>query len=219
MPATHNVAGMVAQRQALSQWLRALPADVWSESVRTLVDRLCRLYVRAADRDVSVVVPDERHAAADVLDRIGTATELTFSEAADDRWDLPREEFRAEGGTTEMGVEGLMASLYLTAVELAELTGVSVALPEDAREAAVAAVVWRASDLIEAPVHIVLDDDSDYVAGAGDPEAVLKTDHEALLAVACGHADARELAAEGRWRFEGPDEAREAFERTFRFDR
>jgi hypothetical protein len=217
MPATHNVAGMVAQRQALSAWLRDLPATTWSGDVRILVDRLCRLYVRAADRDVPVVVPDDRHDAADVLDRIGAATELTFSESADDRWDLPRDEFRAEGGTTEMGVEGLMASLYLTAGELGELTGVPVAIPDDARDAAVAAVVWRASGLIEAPVHIVLDDGSDYVVGAGDPEAVLETDHEAVLAVAAGHADPRELAAAGRWRFKGPDEAREAFERTFRF--
>ena len=220
MPATRNVEGMVAQRRALSQWLRGLPPESWGEPVRTAVDRLCRLYVQAVDRDLPVVVPDDRIGAADALDRIGGATELTFSEAADDRWDeLSRDEFREEGGTTAMGVEGLMASLYLTARHLDEATGRPVPVPEGAREAAVAAVVWRASALIEAPVHVVLDDGTDYVVGAGDPEAVLETDADALLAVAAGQADPSEMAAEGRWQFKGPDDAREAFERTFRWER
>lgn len=219
MPATRNVEGMIAQRRALSEWLRRLPVEAWSDEVRRVVDRLCRLYVEAVDGELEVAVPDDRVAAAETLDRIAGAAELTFAEAADDRWDLPREEFRAEGGTTEMGIEGVMASLHIAAVELGRLAGRDVPIPDDAREAAVAAVVWRASGTNEAPVRIVVEDGREYMVGPGEPEATVHTDHEAVLAVACGWRRPAELEAEGRWRFEGPDEAREAFERTFRFAR
>lgn len=219
MPATHNVEGMIAQRRALSAWLRELPVEAWSDDVRRVVDRLCRLYVQAVDGSPAAAVPDDRVEAAATLDRIAGAAETTFAEHADDRWDLPRDEFRAEGGTTEMGIEGVMASLHIAAVELRRLTGRDVPIPDDAREAAIAAVVWRASGTIEAPVRIVVEDGSEYMVGAGEPEATVHADHEAVLAVACGWREPAELAAEGRWRFEGPDEAREAFERTFRFAR
>lgn len=82
-------------------------------------------------------------------------------------------------------------------------------------DAAVAAVVWRAADKVEAPVRIILETGGDYVVGAGEPEAVLRTDHEAVLEVAGGRADPAELARSGRWRFDGTDDARRAFERTF----
>lgn len=219
MPATHNVDGMAAQRRALSNWLRALPGEAWDDEVRRVVDRLCRLYVEAVDGEMAVAVPDDRVAAADTLDRIAGAAELTFAEAADDRWELPRDEFRAEGGTTEMGIEGVMASLHIAAVELGRLTGRGVPIPDDAREAAIAAVVWRASGTNEAPVRIVVEDGSEYMVGPGEPEATLYADHEAVLAVACGWSEPAALTAEGRWRFDGPEEAREAFERTFRFAR
>ena len=219
MPATHNVDGMIAQRRALSDWLRDLPSEAWNDEVRRVVDRLCRLYVEAVDRERTVAVPDDRVAAAETLDRIAGAAELTFAEAADDRWDLPRDEFRAEGGTTSMGIEGVMASLHMAAVELGRVTGRDVAIPDDAREAAVAAVVWRASGTNEAPVRIVVGNGEEYMVGPGEPEATLYADHEAVLAVACGWSEPAALAAEGRWRFEGPEEAREAFERTFRFAR
>lgn len=219
MPATHNVDGMIAQRRALSDWLRALPVEAWNDEVRRVVDRLCRLYVEAVDGELAVAVPDDRGEAAAVLDRIAGAAELSFAEAADDRWDLPREEFRAEGGTTEMGIAGVMASLHIAAVELGRVTGRAVAIPDDAREAAIAAVVWRASGTNEAPVRIVVGNGEEYMVGPGEPEATLYTDHEAVLAVACGWRDPAALAAEGRWRFEGPEEAQEAFERTFRFAR
>lgn len=213
MPGTHNVEGMVAQREALSRWLRDLPVERWDEATREVVERLCAAYVRAVDRETGVSVPDDRAAAADVLDRVGQGTEMTFAERADDRWELPRDEFRAEGGTTEMGIDDVMAALYLAAVEL----GAPV-VPE-AREAAVAAVVWRAADKVEAPVRIVLSTGTDYMVGPGEPEATLEADPEALLAVAAGVGRPDELAAAGRWRFEGPAEAQEAFERSFRVDR
>lgn len=219
MPATHNVEGMIHQRQALSSWLRALPVEAWSDEVRRVVDRLCRLYVRAVDGDVEVAVPDDRVEAAATLDRIAGAAELTFADRADDRWELPRDEFRAEGGTTEMGIEGVMAGLHIAAVELGRLTRRDVPVPDDARDAAIAAVVWRASGTNEAPVRIVLENGAEYMVGPGEPEATLHADHEAVLAVACGWSDPSELAAARRWRFEGSDEAREAFERSFRFSR
>lgn len=219
MPATHNVDGMIAQRRALSEWLRGLPVESWNDEVRQVVDRLCRLYVEAVDGERAVAVPDDRVSAADTLDHIAGAAELTFAEAADDRWDLSRDEFRAEGGTAEMGIEGVMASLHIAAVALGRLTGREVVIPDDAREAAIAAVVWRASGTNEAPVRIVVEDGREYMVGPGEPEATLYADHEAVLAVACGWSDPATLASEGRWRFEGSDEAREAFERTFRFAR
>lgn len=212
MPATGNVAGMVALREALSRRLREMPADAWSESVRTLVERVCAAYVRAVDRDVAVTVPDDRVGAADALDRLGIGTEATFADRADDRWELARDEFRAEGGTTEMGIDELLATLYVAALRL------DAAVPSEAREAAVAAVVWRASDKVEAPVRIMLDSGGDYMVGPGEPEATLATDHDAVVQVAAGVAEPEALAAAGRWRFEGPREAREAFERTFRID-
>ncbi|HVF74743.1 MAG TPA: hypothetical protein VM938_06815 [Acidimicrobiales bacterium] len=218
MPATGNVQGMVAQRQALSRWLRDLPADGWNDTVRAVVERVCTRYLRALDRDDTVSVPDDRAAAADMLDRVGQGTEMTFADRADDRWELSRDEFRAEGGTTEMNIDDVIASLHIAAVELGRLTGRPVAIPPEAREAAVAAVVWRASDKVEAPVRIVLDTGTDYMVGPGTPAGVLETDSEAVLEVAGGVSEPSELAAAGRWRFEGPDDAREAFERTFRID-
>lgn len=212
MPATGNVEGMVAQREALSRWVRELPADRWDQSVRAVVERLCTTYVRAVDGDLDVTVPDDRDGAADTLDRVGQGVELTFADRADDRWELSREEFRAEGGTTEMNIDEVIAALYVSAVEL------GAPIPPEAREAAVAAVVWRASDKVEAPVRIVLDSGTHYMVGPGEPEAVLETDHDAVLAVAAGVTEPADLAAAGRWRFNGPDEAREAFERTFRIE-
>lgn len=212
MPATGNVEGMVAQREAISGRLRDLPPDGWNEAVRAVVERLCATYVRAIDGDVAVTVPDDRRGAADTLDRIGQGAELTFADRADDRWELSRDEFRAEGGTTEMNIDEVIASLYVAAVEL------GAPIPPEARDAAVAAVVWRASDKVEAPVRIVLDTGADYMVGPGEPEGVLEADVDAVLEVAAGVTDPAELAAAGRWRFEGPEEAREAFERTFRIE-
>lgn len=214
MPATTNVEGMVAQRQALSAWLRDLPATAWGEGVRAAVAGLCAAYVRAVDRDVPVTVPDDRVRAAEALDRVAQGVEATFADEADERWDtLSREDFRREGGTTEMGIDELMARLYLTAVEL------GAPVVSEARSAAVAAVVWRASDMVEAPVRIVLDGGEDYVVGPGEPEGTLTTDADTVLQVAYGVVGPGEAAAAGRWRFDGPAEAQEAFERTFRVDR
>lgn len=213
MPPTTNVAGMVAQRQALSAWLRDGSPDAWNEAVRSQVERLCAAYVRAVDRDVAVTVPDDRHGAADLLDRIAQGAEATFAEQADERWDdLPRDEFRRQGGTTEMGIDGLIAALYMAALEL------GAPVPPESREAAVAAVVWRASDKVEAPVRIVLDTGDEFVVGPGEPEGTVTADADAVLQVAGGVTRPSELAAAGRWRFEGPAEAQEAFERTFRID-
>jgi len=203
---------MVAQREALSGWLRERPPDGWNDSVRAVVERLCTTYVRAVDSDVDVTVPDDRTGAADTLDRIGRGAELTFADRADDRWELSRHEFRAQGGTTEMNIDEVIAALYVAAVEL------GAPIPPEARDAAVAAVVWRASDKVEAPVRIVLDTGTDYMVGPGEPEAVLETDADAVLQVATGVSDPSELAAAGRWRFDGTPEARQAFERTFRIE-
>lgn len=211
MPATTNVEGMVAQRQSLSRWLRDLPVDEWNERVRVAVEELCAAYVRAVDRDVPVIVPGDRAGAADTLDRVGQGVEATFADEADERWDtLSRQDFRREGGTTGMGIDELIARLYLTAVEL------GAPVVAEARSAAVAAVVWRASDMVEAPVRIVLHGGEDYVVGPGEPEGTLTTDADTVLQVAYGVVGPGEAAAAGRWRFEGPAEAREAFERTFR---
>lgn len=211
MPPTRNVEGLSAQRRALTSWLRDLPSASWDDEVRGAMERVCRLYTSAVDESVRMTVPlDDPVSAADALDRLADAVERRFAEIADDRWDLSREEFRRVEGTTDMGVEALMAELHDVARRL------DVPVPSTALDAAVAAVVWRASDKVEAPVRIVLTSGSDYVVGSGEPEGVVHTDEDAVLDVATGRAQPEDLAAEGRWRFEGPDDVRAAFDRTFR---
>ncbi|HEX2039117.1 MAG TPA: hypothetical protein VHF47_05200 [Acidimicrobiales bacterium] len=203
--------GLSAQRRALTSWLRELPSSGWDERSQQAVARVRQLYVGAVDRSITAEVPlHSPIAAADALDRLADAVERRFAEAADDRWELSREEFRRLEGTTDMGVEALMAELHDVARSL------DVPTPSTAREAAVAAVVWRAADKVEAPVRIVLTSGRNFVVGPGEPEGVLHTDDDAVLDVATGRADPDELADEGRWLFEGPDEVRAAFDRTFR---
>jgi hypothetical protein len=209
--ASTNVEGLSAQRRALTSWLRDLPDGGWDQRMQQAVARVRRLYVDAVDGSIPGTVSlDSPAAAADGVDRLADAVERHFAELADHRWDLPREEFRRVEGTTDMGVEALMAELHDVARSL------DVPTPSTAREAAVAAVVWRAADRVEAPVRIVLTSGRDFVVGAGDPEGVLHTDDDAVLDVATGRADPEELADEGRWRFEGPDDVRAAFDRSFR---
>lgn len=211
MTSTHHVEGLSAQRRALTSWLRDLPSAAWDDRTQGVVERVCRLYKDAVDDSITMTVPLENPvAAADALDRLADAVERRFAEVADDRWDLPRDEFRRLEGNTEMGVEALMAELYDVARQL------DVPMPAAARDAAVAAVVWRAADKVEAPVRIVLTGGRDYVVGSGEPEGVVHTDEAAVLDVATGRARPDELEDEGRWRFEGPAEVREAFDRTFR---
>jgi hypothetical protein len=191
MPASHNIEGLSAQRRAITSWLRELPSSAWSEQVQQAVARMQRLYVDAVDavdRSVIAEVPlDSPVAAADALDRLADAVE----------WHAVRS-------------DALMAELYDIARTL------DVPTPSTAREAAVAAVVWRAGDKVEASVRIVLASGRDFVVGSGDPEGVLRTDDEAVVDVATGRADPEELADEGRWLFEGPDTVRAAFDRSFR---
>lgn len=185
---TPNTEGLAAQRRALTSWLRELPPEGWDERVTAAVARLHRLYAAAVDLSVPIDVPlDSPGAAADGLDRLADEVE-------------PR----------AVRTDALMAELHDVARAL------DVPTPTAAREAAVAAVVWRAADKVEAPVRIVLTSGRDYVVGAGDPEGVLHTDDDAVLDVATGRADPEALADEGRWWFEGPAEVRAAFDRSFR---
>ena len=206
-----NVEGLSAQRRAITSWLRELPSSAWDETVQQAIARLPRLYTDAVDRSITAEVPlDSPVVAADALDRLADAVERRFAELADARWDFSREVFRQLDGTTGMGVEALMAELHDVARSL------DVPTPSAAQEAAVAAVVWRAADKVEAPVRIVLTSGRDFVVGAGEPEGVLHTDDEAVVDVATGRADPGDLADEGRWLFEGPDAVRAAFDRSFR---
>jgi hypothetical protein len=180
--------GLAVQRRAFTSWLRDLPPEGWDDRVRAAVARIHRLYAAAVDLSVDVDVPlDSPRAAAEGLDRLADAVE-------------PR----------EVRTDALMAELHDVARTL------DVPTPSVAREAAVAAVVWRAADKVEAPVRIVLTSGRDFVVGAGDPEGVLHTDDDAVVDVATGRADPEVLADEGRWWFEGPDEVRIAFDRSFR---
>jgi len=188
MPDSHNVEGLSAQRRAITSWLRELPSSAWDRRVQQAITRMQRLYTDAADHSITAEVPlDSPVAAADALDRLADAVE----------WHAVRS-------------DALMAELY----DVARAPGVPT--PSTAREAAVAAVVWRAADKVEAPVRIVLTSGRDFVVGSGDPEGVLHTDDEAVVDVATGRADPDELADDGRWRFEGPDAVRAAFDRSFR---
>jgi hypothetical protein len=135
---------------------------------------------------------------------------------ADSPFDSPRaaaeelDRLATEVESRPANPDALMAELYDVARTL------DLPTPSMAREAAVAAVVWGAATMVEAPVRIVLTSGKDFVVGAGDPEGVLHTDDDAVLDVATGRADPDELADEGRWRFDGPDEVRTAFDRSFR---
>lgn len=211
MTTTHNVEGLAAMRRALTCWVRDLGTDRWDERVQGLVRRVARRYVDAVDREVVVDVPlRDPVAAADALERLGEAVERRFAEAADHRWDLSWEEFRRLNGTSEMGLEELLAELHDVCRAL------EVPVPPAARDAAVAAVVWRAADKVEAPVRVVLTSGADYVVGSGEPEGVLQADAEAVLDAVTGRARPQDLEAAGRWVFEGPDDVRAAFERSFR---
>src|SRR5687767_3920483 len=142
--------GLAAPRRAFTSWLRDLPPDGWDERVKAAVARIHRLYAAAVDLAVDIEVPlDSAAAAADGLDRLADEVE-------------PR----------AVRTDALMAELHDVARSL------DVPTPSIAREAAVAAVVWRAADKVEAPVRIVLTSGLDYVVGAGDPEGVLHTDDD-----------------------------------------
>jgi hypothetical protein len=212
----HNVEGMVAQRRALVEYLRSLPPDAWTEELRAVVRHLADRYADAL-AGVDVAVPDEGDP-VDRLERCAEALERHFAEVAEHRWHLSREEFGRMEGTSGMDVVSLLLDLHRHAHQIGEWVGRPVPVPDEARDATAAALAWLAGDKVEAPVQVVLEDGDDYVIGSGPPEAVLHTDHDALVAVATGAARPDELVAAGRWSFEGPDDARRAFEESLRVD-
>jgi hypothetical protein len=219
---TNNVEGLVAQRRALVDYLRALPSDAWTDEVRAVVRHLADRYADAlAGADVEVPDagdPGDPGHQVDQLEQCAEALERHFAEVAEDRWHLSREEFGRVEGTSGMDMASVLLDLHRHAHQLGELVGRPVPVPDEARRATAAALAWLAGGKVEAPVQVVLEDGDDYVIGSGPPEAVLRTDHDALVAVATGEARPDELVAAGRWSFEGPDEARRAFEESLRVD-
>ena len=85
---------------------------------------------------------------------------------------------------------------------------------DDGRQPDAAEIAWRAGEKVEVPVQVVLEGGTDYVIGSGPVEGVLRTDTDAFVSVACGRATASDMAAAGRWSFEGPDDVRQTFEST-----
>jgi hypothetical protein len=212
----------VALRRALIQWLEALPADQWTPEVRHVVGGLVDEYADALagalgpDQQATSHGPDGDPAGLVAeLVRYADAYEASFAEQADERWDeWSREDFREAGGTTGLGMSGVVLALHRAAHRLGGLTGQRVEVPEAAQEAAAAALSWLAGDKVEAPVRVIVEGGPDFVIGSGPVTGTLRTDHDALIAVAAGEADAARLAGEGRWSFDGPQEAEQALART-----
>jgi uncharacterized protein (TIGR03083 family) len=241
MTATHhtrNVAGLIAQRRALMDFLADLPPEAWDQevpdtggaTVRDVVAHLIERYVEAltgtlppgdqgaSDADVrspaGLGAGDDPAGLLVELDQDATQLEEHFAERAEERWQLPAEEFGKLGGTSGMGVSGLLLDLHRHIHQISKAVGKRVPVPEESRDATAAALAWLVGDKVEAPVQVVLEDGDDYVIGSGPPEGVLRTDHDALIAVATGTARPEDLAAEGRWSFVGPPDARQEFERS-----
>jgi hypothetical protein len=215
---TRNVEGLIAQRRALVGWLEDLPAEAWTEEVRGVVAGVVDEYADAltgtldsAQRATSHgPVGDPAGLVAELV-RLANQLEASFAEEADARWDdWSRSEFREAGGTTGMGITGLLLVLHRAAHTLGRLTGRPVPVPPESQEAAVAALSWLAGDKVEAPVRVVIEGGPDFVIGSGPVTGTLRTDHDALIGVAAGEADAGGLASEGRWSFDGPDDAARA---------
>jgi hypothetical protein len=167
MSRTKQVEGLVAQRHALLEHLRSTTDD---GVVQSLID----LYANAVDED------PPPGTGLDVLEQLATRVERCFADLADERWDLPDEQFKALGGTAEMGIARLLTTLYRTARQTGAPT------PPETRDAAVAALVWQSADQMEGAVHVVLDTGEEYVLGSGQPERTVRTDADTLLAVATG---------------------------------
>jgi len=221
---TRNVEGLVAQRRALVHWLEALPGPDWTPDVCRVVARLVDQYADALTGTLGPTQEATSHGPAEGDDPAGLLAELirsaedyesSFADEADDRWDeLSRDEFRDVGGTTGLGMSGVVLALHRAAHALGRLTGRPVPVPPESQEAAVAALSWLAGDKVEAPVRVVIEGGPDFVIGSGPVTGTLRTDHDALIAVAIGEADVRWLAGDGRWSFDGPEAARDALARS-----
>ncbi|HZQ26636.1 MAG TPA: maleylpyruvate isomerase N-terminal domain-containing protein [Acidimicrobiales bacterium] len=233
---TRNVAGLVAQRQALLAFLADLSPEAWDRevpgaggaTVKDVVAHLAERYAEALSgtlppgdqgaSDADVPSPAGRGAGDDPagllveLDQYATELESHFAERAGERWSLPAVAFGKLGGTSGMGVAGLLLDLHRHIHQISQAVGARVPVPEESRDATAAALAWLVGDKVEAPVQVVLEDGADYVIGSGPSVGVLRTDHDALVAVATGMARPEDMAAEGRWSFTGPRDGREAFE-------
>ena len=215
-----NTEAFVAQRHSLVQYLRGLPGDAWTDELRAQVSELVAAY-----RDALAGTSDETTADADHnvtggdlddLEQLAARLEATYSEQSDDRWDRPVEEMRTRH-PVGIGVQTLMYDVHRRVHDIAKATGTAFEPPEEVTAAVAAAVVWRLSGHVEVPIRVVVGDGAEeYMLGGGEPEATLRTDHDALVAVATGHAAPAELG--DRWQVDGSEEVREAVERSFSAD-
>ena len=225
-----NVEGLVAQRQALVAFLRSLKDDEWratapsGATVADVVHALLGAYAAAlagsldqprAERDIPGDVADDAPALVEGLDRLGSELERTFAERADQRWELPTERFGDIGGTAGMGIAPVLLDVHRKSLAIGEALGRAVVMPEVARDAAVAAAVWLASDRVDGAARVVFDDGDEVVVGSGPADVTVHTDNETVLAVATDGAALDAARRSGRWRVEGPDDAVERFESSF----
>lgn len=197
-----NVSGMLAQRWALISHLGYLDGDSWRQASdrggATLLD------------DVEAVVElygtvlgeppfgggDDHRAWLDELDRRGDLVEAELTATADDRWDMDVDAFRAVGGTAQMAIHRLMAELVVLALRA------GAPVPPPAREAAAAAVAWRAGENVDVPALVVLEDcgphGRELVVGGGEPVLTVHTTALAFVRAGFGlDGDTPELRADG----------------------
>src|SRR5581483_1642158 len=179
---TRNVAGLVAQRQALLAFLADLSPEAWDRevpgaggaTVKDVVAHLAERYAEALSgtlppgdqgaSDADVPSPAGRGAGDDPagllveLDQYATELESHFAERAGERWSLPAVAFGKLGGTSGMGVAGLLLDLHRHIHQISQAVGARVPVPEESRDATAAALAWLVGDKVEAPVQVVLED-------------------------------------------------------------
>lgn len=217
-----NAEAFVAQRRTVVEYLRSLPESAWTDEVTAAVSDIVSAYRDALggtnDETLAVADDDAAGGGIDELEQIGPELEATYAQESDERWDRPTEELRTRH-PIGIGVQTLMYDVHRRASEISRATGVPFTAAADVTAAVAAAVVWRVAGHVEVPVRVVVRGGADeLMLGGGEPEGTLRTDHDAIVAVATGHASVTELEQQGRWQIDGSDELREAVARSFSAD-
>lgn len=212
---SRNVAGMLAQRWALVAHLGTVDTMAWNRPLDGDGDTL---HARLLDlvRLHGTVLGEEDLTAdldpaelLDEFDRRADLVERHLADIGDDRWHLSIDEFGAVGGTARMAVHRLVAESVLLALQA------GAPVPPPAREAAAAAVAWRAGDNVEVVALVQLRGGErtgpELVVGGGEPEVTVRTDALSFICAGFGLSDPRSSPFD----IDGPDDRARAFLDSF----